>query len=415
MLFQTMPTIKFSTLVTSLLLVVATCSTLLGEPANTPPEVVRHLTEMYAPAKLPPSGSPANQKDGLAHLLAIQRQQWAPAWVSSTFYDWRTVSQYRRQAGLHLGYDIALPAGTPVAAAWPGVVVAVIPWTDTEWGVAVRSDDGSEVTYGHISPLAHPGQKVSVGQIVGAVVHDHVDVKMRDASGRYVPFGDDKSGAAADYRPAPTVDRNSLLTTWLVAQSSADQAEEDLFLAKNATQKWELEHRSAERTIELLDRTLEKLREGDNDHLVSRKRLEQLKAERAEAQQVLTSVEKKRKLAPNQLEENYRISRANLEAVASWAKSEGLTWQDVQQLISKTIKTDQELQHKIESQKVAGNGSTLDIEELRERQKKGAERLEQLEALYKAGGLSRQEIEDQRLRQQLLEEELHLLERRNSR
>jgi hypothetical protein len=109
--------------------------------------------------------------------------------ITGRFYDWRAISQYRSHAGLHLGYDIALNAGRAVPAGWPGHVVDIIPWTDNEWGVCVETSNGYRVTYGHIAPAASIGQTVSPGQTVGNIVHDHVDIKVRDASGGYFDFG----------------------------------------------------------------------------------------------------------------------------------------------------------------------------------------------------------------------------------
>lgn len=124
----------------------------------------------------------------LDYLLQLQRQGDPGAYVSSGFDDWRTVSKYRRQAGLHFGYDIAMLAGSPVRAAWPGVVVDVVPWYGQEYGVRVRSPEGFEVTYGHLRPSLRVGQPVAEGEVVGTVVVDHVDVKMLGSDGLYVDF-----------------------------------------------------------------------------------------------------------------------------------------------------------------------------------------------------------------------------------
>lgn len=124
----------------------------------------------------------------LGTLLEWQRLGDSGAYVSSGFQDWRTVSKYRRHPGLHNGYDIAMRAGTPVRAAWPGVVVAVTPWYGSEFGVTVRSADGTETTYGHIAPWVAVGRRVEAGTILGSVVVDHVDVKMKDAGGTFVDF-----------------------------------------------------------------------------------------------------------------------------------------------------------------------------------------------------------------------------------
>lgn len=121
-------------------------------------------------------------------LLAWQQQGDSGAYISSGFHDWRTVSKYRRHPGLHAGYDIAMLAGSPVRAAWPGVVVAITPWYGAEYGVTVQSPNGYEATYGHISPGVSLGDTINTGTILGAVVVDHVDVKMRDSLGGYVDF-----------------------------------------------------------------------------------------------------------------------------------------------------------------------------------------------------------------------------------
>ena len=124
----------------------------------------------------------------LNSLLAVQKQGDPGAFVSSGFHDWRTVSKYRRNPGLHAGYDIAMLTGAPVRAAWPGKVVAITPWYGSEFGVTVQLQNGFEATYGHISPTVRLGDKVRPGEILGTVVVDHVDVKMRDPGGKYVDF-----------------------------------------------------------------------------------------------------------------------------------------------------------------------------------------------------------------------------------
>lgn len=121
-------------------------------------------------------------------LLAWQRRSYPSAVVTSGFYDSRGVSRYRRQAGLHLGYDIAMPYGTPVRAAWPGRVVDLVPWTHDEWGVVVELGDGTRATYGHVHPLVSVGERIQRGQIVARIASDHLDVKMRDTQGRPLDY-----------------------------------------------------------------------------------------------------------------------------------------------------------------------------------------------------------------------------------
>lgn len=372
------------------------------------PAVVERMVKMYGPVQPAAAFIPSLQKDPLGHLLALQRRNWGAAWVTSTFYDWRTVSRYRRNAGLHLGYDIALPFGTPVSAGWAGTVVAVVPWTSSEWGVTIRAADGSEVTYGHISPTVQNGQQIVPGDTVGRIASDHVDVKMRDNLGRYVPFGEETRSPIALDQPAAS--RNSILTSWLVAKSSLEQAEDDLFLARNAGKKWELEKRSAQRQLDTLNRTLEHLSAEDRDGLVSRRKLEELKAERSRAERTLKAVSSKEKASPHQLEQNLRLSRANLSAIESWAASKGLGWKDVENLVKKTIASDSQLR----KETGPAPSSNLTMEQLKKRKESGSERLKNLEQLYQAGGMSTQEIEDERLRQKLLEEEYNLRARRKN-
>lgn len=141
----------------------------------------------------------------LLALLLLQQVGDPGAYVSSGFHDWRGVSQYRSVPGIHAGYDIAMLAGSPVRAAWPGTVVAVTPWYGSEYGVTVQSA-GFSVTYGHISPGVAVGDPVEVGTVLGTVVVDHVDVKMRAASGDYVDFG---AGSVAVAPPLPVESREA--------------------------------------------------------------------------------------------------------------------------------------------------------------------------------------------------------------
>lgn len=124
----------------------------------------------------------------LDDLLAWQRQGDSGAYVSSGFHDWRGISKYRSRPGLHAGYDIAMLAGSAVRTPWPGRVVAITPWYGAEVGVTVRLENGWEATFGHITSSVTLGQSVRRGDLIGRVVVDHVDVKMRDSGGGYVDF-----------------------------------------------------------------------------------------------------------------------------------------------------------------------------------------------------------------------------------
>ncbi len=162
------------------------------------PLMVALMCALLAPAE-------AGEAPRLSAYLKLQRGLYPQATVTGRFSDWRTVSRYRRHAGLHYGYDVAMAAGSTVVAGWPGRVTTIVNWCGEEYGITVTSPDGYETTYGHISTLVKPGQWVEGGEAVGRVVRDHVDIKMRDASGSYYDFGDDCPGPA----PAPAEPRVS--------------------------------------------------------------------------------------------------------------------------------------------------------------------------------------------------------------
>lgn len=381
------------------------------------PAVIKTLTEKYGGPSLSErnsSNTVVTQADPLGHLLALQRQHWPQAWVSSTFYDYRTLSRYRRQAGLHLGYDIALPYGCAVSAGWDGVVTDIIPWTDTEYGITVTDPSGLAITYGHVTPLVSVGSRVKAGSIIARIASDHVDVKMRDRSGQYIPFGEgSKANTTAVAAAAPVVDRKALLTAWLVAKTATDHAEEELFLKENASQKLLLEKRSAERKVSVLENTVKELSLPQNSTLVSRKKLEELKSELAAAKKTLANVKTQDNVTTAQLKSQAQTQRSNLKAFESWAKSEGLTWKDVEALVATTVSHDSKLsQNVVEVKKESTAASTLSLAELEAKRNEGRRQLARLEELFAAGGVSLQEITDRRLHQELLEEEYALQKNR---
>ncbi|MBX3172206.1 MAG: peptidoglycan DD-metalloendopeptidase family protein [Candidatus Eremiobacteraeota bacterium] len=134
----------------------------------------------------------------LGQLLATARTKYPEAVVTGRFSDPRSVSIYRSHPGLHYGYDVAMPAGTVVPAAWEGEVVAITPWYGQEEGISVVTGS-REATYGHLIPLVKVGQKLKVGDPVGIVARDHVDVKMRGPAGEFIDYG----AGEAEYAVAP--------------------------------------------------------------------------------------------------------------------------------------------------------------------------------------------------------------------
>jgi hypothetical protein len=145
-------------------------------------------TSLFILAALAAVSLPSAALSRLDSWLAVERRLVPRAVVTSGFHDWRSPSRYRSQAGLHNGYDIALPPGSRVATGWTGQVTAVTPWTDDQWGITVLSADGYLTTYGHLRPAVRVGDALCVGDPVGITVIDHVDIKMRGPDGFFVDF-----------------------------------------------------------------------------------------------------------------------------------------------------------------------------------------------------------------------------------
>lgn len=138
------------------------------------------------------------------------------------FKDWRAVSQSRGTAGLHYGYDVVAKAGTPVIAGHGGRLgqgagsgdyagYAVIPWAKDEFGIPVIHTDTDgrdyQATYGHVHLIlkedqvlykhkgklepAKTGAPVDVGDQLGTIMRDHVDIKWkRMVNGKPGPYVD---------------------------------------------------------------------------------------------------------------------------------------------------------------------------------------------------------------------------------
>ena len=72
---------------------------------------------------------------------------------------------------MHRGVDLGYPEGTPVSAAWDGIV-RISKGTANTGGygnlVVIRHDNGLETYYAHLSRrLVNPGQTVKAGDIIG--------------------------------------------------------------------------------------------------------------------------------------------------------------------------------------------------------------------------------------------------------
>lgn len=86
--------------------------------------------------------------------------------------NYRITSNYGfRHRRMHRGVDLGYPEGTPVSAAWDGIV-RISKGTSNTGGygnlVVIRHDNGLETYYGHLSRrLVNPGQVVKAGDIIG--------------------------------------------------------------------------------------------------------------------------------------------------------------------------------------------------------------------------------------------------------
>jgi hypothetical protein len=160
-------------------------------PAPAPAEAqaprARLSSRMSGPAshRTNPPSSPASN---LVDYLGILSRTTPGGIVTGRFSDWRSPSVYRAVGGRHNGYDVALRAGSRVVVGWPGRVSSIVNWYGREYGITVVSPDGFHTTYGHLSPGVRVGQWLEPGDVVGIVVHDHVDIKMRNAHGHPIDF-----------------------------------------------------------------------------------------------------------------------------------------------------------------------------------------------------------------------------------
>lgn len=355
------------------------------------PAVLQNLQRRFGVPEVP-VGTLHAPAGGVARLLQAQRAHYPEAFVSGTFYDWRTVSRYRSQPGLHLGYDIAMPAGTPVAAAWPGMVVGVIPWSDGEWGVCVESPNGVRTTYGHIVPSVDPGAPVKPGTTLGRVSRDHLDVKMRDVSGDYLDFGENQQVAAMPVPDSP----ESVLVVWLTAVQRARQAAvrwDDLARRRRSlkAERAALEPRIAElqkMTAWMATEAGQRLTEPDvrTDSLESlagfQARVKRIEAGLARNTKDLEGCERERRLAKK------AVADAQEEA-----RKRGLAWTDVVALVNRSVTEDPALQKKVRLyKKTLADSQARRAADVERKLERSQERLQHFQDLYAAGVLSQEDV-----------------------
>lgn len=388
------------------------------------PAVVRSLQSRYkAPDSFtygPPMSVPGipgvAQAKGLADLVAIERRLYPGACITAGFYDFRTVSQYRSHAGLHLGYDIAMPPGNQVACGWGGIVTSIVVWSGMEHGITVVSPDGTHVTYGHLSPRVKVGAVLKPGDIVGVIVRDHVDVKMRDAAGNYKDFGGGQGtlanrGANAvgalytpptwvnmDWQAKPEPTKESLLTAWLVATNSRDMAKQELDRLEHQAYQRKIEEDQLKKRADSLQKTqkLLKLTTASPELLATTLKLSQLQVVRALDKQQLMLLDKQ-----------LRRSRDEVSSAKKAAEEKGLTYADVDSLVDEAVSSDKGLSQSVETYKKSTQTHNTElIAELQTQLSETEQTLYKLQEMEKIGGVDQNELEAVKEKRRLLQVQL---------
>lgn len=367
------------------------------------PQVVQALKEKYGTPKAVPSPLPVSSMapvSTLNQLVDLQRIAFPEAWVSSTFYDPRSVSIYRRHAGLHLGYDIAMPAGAAVRVGWPGKVVSIAPWYTNQWGVTVASSNGTEVTYGHIVPSVRVGDVLDTGAVVGTVSLDHVDVKMRDANGNYVPFGESGQqapGGAQRLSAIPVNSRESLMVGWLVAQNAVDTLEIELEMRQREQKAANISRDRLEERYATLHRQEVQMEKFLADGLVARVEVEKVRRDLAAVRTNLLKAKAVQKEVPDQISSvNNQLSKAKkrLDSAKAEAVKAGISWNEVSRLVNQEVAHDKKLAQTVQDYKKDRTDHSVERKVQIKRELKVLQaKLGEYRKLYDAGGLPRKELE----------------------
>lgn len=371
------------------------------------PAVVKQLRQQY---KLPEPAR-TGAKD-LAGLVALQQRHYPQAWVSSGFYDWRTTSRYRSAAGLHLGYDIAMPAGAPFAAGWSGVVTGIANWSGPEYGITVESADGTRVTYGHVSPSVHVGAHVQAGDVLGTIAADHLDVKMRDAAGNYLDFGGNSKVPGPSWEPVAG-SREDYLVAWLVAQNAYDLAKEDQQRGLAEARSARLERQRLKARLPVLAENVKTMEEYLAQGLVARVSVEQARQELAEAQERAKKLNadagRQERIATN-LANQLTSAGQRLETAKAQARQRDLIWSEVQAFVNAKVAEDPKLASTVKTYKTATAAEQAKKKaDLQRRLKDSEKSLTSLEELYTMGGLPKADLEAAREKHRILAQQLRAL------
>jgi len=386
-----------------------------GQPTHRSPAVVKKLGARY---KLPtPSARGVNvgARD-LADYVGLQQRLFPGAVVTSGFYDWRTVSQYRGHAGLHLGYDVAMPYGTPFSAGWAGTVTAITPWSGEEHGITVVHNDGSSVTYGHVAARVSVGQHVQPGDVLGTIAYNHVDVKMRDARGNYVDFGGNGRVVpsphwAGDYAP-PEQSREGVMANWLLAQNTLELAREDLRNEKLEGAKRRIQLQALRQKVPALRESQQLMAEYVEQGLVSRLTAEENHEDLAKAQKDLAKLEKLSR-SPGRLKQLQKdVEGASVQVIQAknLAKQRGISWKEVENFVQATIASDKALTRTVSAyKKNALNQNSRRLSQVEQELDRSTATLKSYEELFEMGGISKNELDDVRQKNLILKAQLRAL------
>lgn len=377
------------------------------------PAALRAAQKKYG---LPPATTLTQGVKGLGELLALQRQSCAWACLTSTFYDYRGLSLYRRQAGLHLGYDIAMEAGSGARVGWPGRVISIAPWAEGEWGVTVLSPDGREVTYGHIVPSVHLGQELQTGQIVGQIAKDHVDVKMRDAQGQYVPFGEDEKELLANgsLRLIPTSSRQQLMVGWLSAANNLEELEEELAARQREARLQKVERQKLEERYTNRRLAMRQMEGYFAQGLISRRDVEKSKQDLEKTRQELKRLKEAQRQSPQELarlQKQLVSARQRQNAAQKRAQAEGIEWAEVQNFINNLVANDRQLKGEVQNYKRRQKEAQIQaLLEAKSQVRQCQAVLESQEKIYRLGGLPQRELKATRQKLEILEANLKRLQ-----
>lgn len=380
-----------------------------AKPLKPAPAVVKTLSSRY---KLPTPVTSAGMAHGardLADYVALQQRFFPGAVVTAGFYDWRTTSRYRGHAGLHLGYDVAMPYGCQFSAGWAGTVTSIVLWSGEEYGITVQHPDGSSVTYGHVSPKVTIGQRVLPGEPIGTIAYNHVDVKMRDANGNYVDFGGNGRVLPAPQWAVeqPVASREMVMANWLLAQNTLEMAEEQYRNEKLESEKRRIQLQALRQKVPALKESQEMMAEYVEQGLVSRLTSEENHDELENAKKELARMEKARSTSPErvkQLQKDVDVARNRLNEAKKMASERGVSWKQVQAFVQATIANDRALSKNVQAyKKNALTKNSAKLASLEQELSKATDTLKTYEELFEMGGISRNELDEARTKKQILQ------------